>query len=115
MDLEDTKLEQLRLEYEQRRSLLMSCSALSTRDDLEACIRSLIADLEKDALFLADGLIKAAADYQKRSDSPSSSKEVLMTLCWERVEYNTLLQHSQASKATFEDLLTHLPPVCLRV
>ena len=79
----------------------MSCSVLSTRDDLEVAITSIIADLGQDIAFLADGLLKVNEEYQRKFNNPSSSKSILMTLCWERVEYNTLLQQAQASKEIY--------------
>ena len=115
VDLGDGKLHQLRLLYDQRRAPLMSCSALSTRDDLEVAITSIIADLGQDIAFLADGLLKVKEEYQRKFNNPSSSKSILMTLCWERVEYNTLLQQAQSSKETYETMLCHLPPVSPRV
>ena len=40
---------------------------------------------------------------------------MLKALCWERVEYNTLLQQAQAFRATVDSLLPHLQPGCARV
>ena len=65
--------------------------------------------------FLADGLKKADSAFQKKFNSPYASQAMLKALCWERVEYNTLLQQGQAFRATIDNLLTHLQPGCARV
>ena len=44
-----------------------------------------------------------------------ASKKVLMELCWERVEYSTLLQQCQAMKAYFEGFVPFLNPTNPRV
>ena len=82
VDLGEGRLQQLRQSYDQRCSLLTSCCGLSMRDDLQAAMRSIIADLEEDTAFLGGGLVKADEEYKKKLDNPSSSKSMLMALCW---------------------------------
>ena len=63
----------------------------------------------------ADALKEADASFQKKFNSPNTSQAVLKALCWERVEYNTLLQQAQAFRTTIESLLPHLQPGSVRV
>lgn len=71
--------------------------------------------LQEDQRFLADGLKEADTSFQKKFNSPNTSRAVLKALCWERVEYNTLLQQAQAFRTTIESLLPHLQPGSVRV
>ena len=64
--------------------------------------------LKEDIIFLANGLESAAAEYQKKFDNPSSPQQLLMSLCWLRVEFNTLLQQAQSFLSTFVNLEEHL-------
>ena len=59
-------------------------------------------------LFLSDGLRTSESEYQKKFDCPTTSKKVLMELCWERVEYSTLLQQSQGFEECLNNLLQFL-------
>ena len=86
-----------------------------TRDSLELKIRSMVDALQEDQKFLSDGLKEADAAFQKKFSSPNASQALLKSLCWERVEYNTLLQQAQAFRTTLESLLPHLQPGCPRV
>ena len=66
------------------------------RDVIEQRIRSAADSLGQDVVFLTEGLKKADEMYQTKFNSPNSSQSLLMNLCWETVEYNTLLQQAQA-------------------
>ena len=62
---------------------------------LEARLQELITALGEDVSFLSDGLAAAEQEYEKKFNAPNTSQHMLKTLCWERVEFNTLLQQSQ--------------------
>lgn len=115
IDLGDGKLQELRAEYDTRRTGACIKDAVVTRDSLELKIRNIVDALKNDQGFLADGLKQADSAFQKKFNSPNASQAMLKALCWERVEYNTLLQQSQAFCATIDGLLTHLQPGCARV
>lgn len=78
-------------------------------------VRKLIDSFQDDQSFLAAGLKEADSSFQKKFNSPNTSHQLLKSLCWERVEYNTLLQQAQAFRAVIEDLLPHLQPGNARV
>lgn len=58
--------------------------------------------------FLLDGLIAAEQEYEKKFNAPNTSQHLLKTLCWERVEFNTLLQQAQCFSEKYEAMLTCL-------
>ena len=62
---------------------------------LEARLQELITALGEDVTFLSDGLAAAEEEYEKKFNAPNTSQHMFRTLCWERVELNTLLQQSQ--------------------
>lgn len=115
VDLGDGKLKELRAEYDTRKADACIQEAAVTRDLLELKIRKMVDALQEDQRFLADGLKEADASFQKKFNSPNTSQAVLKALCWERVEYNTLLQQAQAFRTTIESLLPHLQPGSVRV
>jgi len=84
------------------------------RQELEDHIKKQVDFLELDITFLANGLVQAEAEYTKKFHSPTTSAELLKTLCWERVEFNTLLQQSQSFKEKFELMISLLNPTCPR-
>ena len=92
-----------------------SCLQRVSRYVMARKLRTLIDLLNHDTEFLSEGLRTTDANYRKKYDWPNTSKTVLMELCWERVEYSTLLQQSQALKAYFESFLPFLNPVGPRV
>ena len=55
-----------------------------------ARLQELITALGEDVTFLSDGLVAAEQEYEKNFDAPNTFLHVLKTLCWERVEFNTL-------------------------
>lgn len=59
---------------------------------VEQRLRSASDSLLQDITFLSDGLKKADDNYQTKFNSQNTSQSMLMHLCWETVEYNTLLQ-----------------------
>ena len=115
VDLGDGKLKELRAEYDTRKADACIQEGAVTRDLLELKIRKIVDALQEDQRFLADGLKEADASFQKKFNSPNTSQAVLKALCWERVEYNTLLQQAQAFRTTIESLLPHLQPGSVRV
>jgi hypothetical protein len=72
-------------------------------------------NLQLDIQFLSDGLIIAEKEYQKKFNAPNSSEKLLKTLCWERVEYSTLLTQAQAFKEKHEFLVSCLNPTSHRL
>ena len=115
IDLGDGKLQEMWAEYDARRTEACIKDTVVTRDSLELKICNTVDALKTDQEFLADGLKKADSAFQKKFNSPNASQAMLKALCWERVEYNTLLQQAQAFRATIDNLLTHLQPGCARV
>ena len=85
------------------------------RNVIEQRIRSAADSLVQDVVFLTEGLKKADEMYQTKFNSPNSSQSLLMNLCWETVEYNTLLQEAQALNSSLEDLLPYLDPTSPRI
>ena len=57
-----------------------------------------------DVTFLADGLVAAQDAYTKKFNAPNTSQELLKALCWERVEFNTLLQQAQCFIEKYETM-----------
>ena len=80
------------------------------RNVIEQRICSAADSLVQDVVFSTEGLKKADEMYQTKLNSPNSSQSLLMNLCWETVEYNTLLQEAQALNSSLDDLLSYLDP-----
>ena len=85
------------------------------RNAIEQRIRSAADSLVQDVVFLTEGLKKADEMYQTKFNSSYSSQSLLMSLCWETVEYNTLLQEAQTLNSSLEDLLPYLDPTSPRI
>ena len=85
------------------------------RDVIEQHIRAASDSLVQDVVFLTEGLKKADEMYQAKFNSPNSSQSLLMNLCWETVEYNTLLQEAQALNSSLDNLLPYLDPTSPRI
>ena len=105
VDLGEGRLQQLRQSYDQRCSLLTSCCGLSMRDDLQAAMRSIIADLEEDTAFLGGGLVRADEEeapqpviFKKHADG------TVLGACW--------VWHSLATGSSNKEYLWNLavPP-----
>ena len=114
-DLGNDKLQQLREAYDKRREL---CSCKCLQEDrvlLQERLTTIIDHLEQDTVFLSDGLIGAEKEYQKKFNAPNSSEAILKRLCWERVEFNTLLLQSGKFKDLYENLVACLNPQTPRV
>jgi len=58
--------------------------------------------LREDVEFLSTGLVSAEQEYEKKFNAPNTSQQLLKTLCWERVEFNTLLQQAQCFLEKYE-------------
>lgn len=84
-------------------------------DVIEQRICSAADSLGQDVVFLTEGLKKADEMYHTKFNSPNSSQSLLMNLCWETVEYNTLLQQAQALNSSLDDLLPYLDPTSPRI
>ena len=115
VDLGDRKLQEMRADYDARRAEANLQDGDVQREVLEMKVRKLIDSYQDDQSFLAAGLKEADSSFQKKFNSPNTSQQLLKSLCWERVEYNTLLQQAQAFRALIEDLLPHLQPGNARV
>ena len=112
VNLVDGKLEELRKEYDVQREILgVICREDVELEVIEGKLRMLIDILHQDTDFLSKGLKSADDNYRKKYDCPNTSKSVLMDLCWERVEFSTLLQQSQSLKAYLEGLMPYLNPI----
>ena len=96
MDMLDGKLMKLREEYDRRRILCKAENLRKERVFLETRLRALVTAVESDITFLTHGLTAAEQEYEKKFNAPNTSEELLKTLCWERVEFNTLLQQAQS-------------------
>ena len=103
VDMVDGKVAALHKEYTDRKALMND-----TIDKLLQNVVKIVDLLKEDTVFLAAGLEEAERDYQKKFDSPSTPQQILMSLCWERVEYNTLLQQAQCFLATMVNLADRL-------
>ena len=100
----------MRREYEERVACLDVRSMGRDRNVIEQRICSAADSLVQDVVFSTEGLKKADEMYQTKLNSPNSSQSLLMNLCWETVEYNTLLQEAQALNSSLDDLLPYLDP-----
>ena len=105
----------MRKEYEDRVACLDVSSMGRDCNAIEQRIRSAADSLVQDVVFLTEGLKKADEMYQAKFNSPNSSQSLLMSLCWETVEYNTLLQEAQTLNSSLEDLLPYLDPTSPRI
>ena len=95
LDLGDDQIALLHQEYERRRSLCKTKDLKEGRVFLESRLNELFDCLEIDVDFLSNGLVAAVQEYEKKFNAPNTSEHLLKFLCWERVEYNTLLQQAQ--------------------
>jgi len=102
-------------EYEDRVACLDVRSMGKDCNVIEQRIRSASDSLVQDVIFLTEGLKKADEMYQTKFNSPNSSQSLLMNLCWETVEYNTLSQEAQASNSSLDNLLPYLDPTSPRI
>ena len=114
-DLGDGELQLLHQEFQERVACLDVGSIQIHRDVVEQHICLALDSFRKDITFLEDGLKKADQLYQSKFNSPNTSKSMLMNLCWETVEFNTLLQKSQSLHLRLNNLLPYLDPTCIRV
>ena len=105
VDMVGGRVAALHKEYVDRKALM---NTNISRDQLLQNVVKMVDLLKEDVVFLADGLEKAASDYRKRFDNPSTPQHILMALCWERVEFNTLLQQAQGFLATVVNLADHV-------
>ena len=111
VDLGDGVLEELRKEYEDRKNkylLLGKQSNTVTRQNLVSGLEVIGDELDKDKKFLCSGLTNANMLYEKKYSAQNTGKKILMELCWETVEFSKLVQHNQALKSFFADLLSVL-------
>lgn len=97
IDLGDQRVALLHQEYQQRKSLCKASDLLSSKDHLMARLQKLLDRLHVDVTFLADGLVAAQDAYTKKFNAPNTSQELLKALCWEKVEFNMLLQKHSVS------------------
>ena len=102
MDLGDGKVKFLRQEYESRQSLCQGNDLKEDRAFLELRLIQLMNALREDVKFLSTGLVSAEQEYEKKFNAPNTSQQLLKTLCWERVEFNTLLQQAQCFLEKYE-------------
>jgi len=114
-NLGDGKLQSLRRKYEDRVACLDVGSMGRDRNVIEQRIRSASDALVQDVIFLTEALKKADEIHQTKFNSPNSSQSLLMNLCWETVEYNTLLREAQALNSRIDNLLPYLDPTCPRI
>ena len=103
VDMVDGKVAALHKEYMDRKALMNG-----TIDQLLQNVAKMVDLLKEDIIFLAAGLEESEREYRKKFDSPSTPQQILMSLCWERVEYNTLLQQAQCFLATMVNLADRL-------
>ena len=86
----------LRREFEGRQKAFADIDAAVPEGALEAKLRKLLDVFSEDTVFLSGGLRDADEKYNRKFNIPTTSKAALKELCWDRVEYNTLLQQSQS-------------------
>ena len=108
VDLGDDQIALLHQEYERRRSLCKTKDLKEDRVFLESCLNELLDCLEIDVDFLSNGLVAAVQEYEKKFNAPNTSEHLLKILCWERVEYNTLLQPAQCFSEKYGTMISCL-------
>ncbi|KAK3748348.1 hypothetical protein QZH41_000090 [Actinostola sp. cb2023] len=115
VDLGDGKLEELRREYDNRREDCKIKESDGNRMALEKKLRQQCDNLQLDIKFLSSGLVLAEQQYQKKFNAPNSSEKLLKTLCWERVEFSTLLTQAQSFQEKYENMISCLDPTSPRI
>ncbi|KAI8503729.1 hypothetical protein Bbelb_187000 [Branchiostoma belcheri] len=89
-DLQDSRLQQLRLEYENRVKLNNIIEKERERRSLQDRIEESISHFESDSQFLKESLEKTVKVYQKKIRSLTTKEETLKELSWEIVELSHL-------------------------
>lgn len=107
VDLGDDQIALLHQEYE-RRSLCKTKDLKEDRVFLESRLNELLDCLQIDVDFLSNGLVAAVQEYEKKFNAPNTSEHLLKILCWERVEYNTLLQQAQCFSEKYGTMISCL-------
>ena len=102
VDMLDRRVAALHKQYVERKVLMNTNIG---RDQLLLNVMKMVDLLKEDVGFLADGLEKADSNYRKRFNNSSTPQQILMSLCWECVEFNTLLQQAQGFLATIANWL----------
>eukprot|EP00058_Branchiostoma_floridae_P000884 XP_002586372.1 hypothetical protein BRAFLDRAFT_108657 [Branchiostoma floridae] len=109
-DLGDGGLQRMFAESTRRMELVKEAGKLSGRDRLEACLRTLLVDIEEDVSMLDRGQKAAHEKYEAKFRQRNSSVELLKSLAWDRIEYHTLLEQAKAFRDRYEGLLANLNP-----
>ncbi|XP_048587841.1 uncharacterized protein LOC125570328 isoform X1 [Nematostella vectensis] len=68
-------------------------------------------ELNNNILFLYYGLAKAVQLFRKKFDPPNTKTEKLMSLNWEIVEFNTLLEQATRFREVTKEMLNCLDPL----
>lgn len=95
--------------FEKRMECCDAVAKVGTRNEVEVRLSKVIQQFEGDKKKNAD------EEYNRKFRCVNTSKATMKELCWEVVEYNTLIQHNQALTSFLERLMTFLNPVQPRV
>ncbi|XP_066278595.1 uncharacterized protein [Branchiostoma lanceolatum] len=109
-DLQDSKLEQLREEYDKRVKLCNDLEKERGRDGLQERIQELVTHFEEDTQFLQKSLQTTVNIYQKKIASTTTSEEKLKELSWEIVELSQLIEQSQQFAQSYDEILSLINP-----
>ena len=110
VDLGDGKLQELRVEYDNRGHQVGSLAGLESCVEVGAGLKQWIDGLDRDVDFLDSGFKKAVEEYRKKFTNPSTEEETLANANWNLVEFQTLLQQAQLLKQVYETELSQLNP-----
>ena len=92
VDLGDGKLQELRLEYDNRVHQVGSLAGLESCVELEARFKQWNDELDGDVHFLDSGFKEAVEEYRKKFTNPSTAEETFKNANWNVVIFQTLLQ-----------------------
>ncbi|CAH1242304.1 QRICH2 [Branchiostoma lanceolatum] len=109
-DLQDSKLEQLREEYDKRVKLCNDLEKERGRDSLQERIQELITHFEADTQFLLKSLQTTVNIYQKKIVPTTTSEEKLKERSWEIVELSQLIEQSKQFAQSYEEILSLINP-----
>ena len=108
-DLGDGQLQSMRKEYDQRvKDTIALIDKFQTKEHLSTNLSLCVNSIDGDVVLLNKGFASAVKVYTEKYKASNTSVETLKNCNWNVVEFQTLLQESQAIKSTYEDCFTML-------
>ena len=108
-DLGDGQLQTTRSEYDQRiKDTNVLIDKFQTKEHLSNHLSLCVKSLDGDIVFLNTGFASAVKVYTEKYKASNTPVETLKNCNWDVVEFQTLLQESQAIKSIYQDCFTML-------